>query len=129
MSDAKYGEHGKIYSRKGRYHKNYPKKAGQNKSQVAEKSQTVREMPAVKSTDQVFPWEPPEHFQCRSIISPGPAVTHTTWIDHLLKYKQAMIRSVIRAKRTIYLRKLVMEMVMMWLALMIGGLIMMLLWR
>lgn len=36
MSDAKYGERGRIYSRKGRYHKNYPKKEP-NKSQFYKK--------------------------------------------------------------------------------------------
>jgi len=46
MSDAKYGEHGKIYSRKRRYYKNNSQQAKQNKSQMAEKSQPLREKPA-----------------------------------------------------------------------------------
>ena len=49
MSNAKYGEHGKIYSRKRRYYKKglYSQPAGQSKSQMAEKSQIAQGMPAV----------------------------------------------------------------------------------
>jgi hypothetical protein len=101
MGDDKFGKHGyhgKNYSRKGRYHKNYPKKAEQNKSQVAEKSRVVREKPAVKPTTQV---------------------------NHLLEFEreheQAVIRYAIREKRAIYWRKIAMEIMLICMALAIGG--------
>jgi len=101
MSDAKFGKRGKIYSRKHKYHKS---PAGSNKSQVTERSQTRYKMPAIKPTIEIHAPE-----------------------EKAIDWAPAMIRSVARAKRkinwSINWRNSIMEIVLLWLALMIGGLI------